>query len=239
MKASLLEIAIIIPTYNARGSIIALVKSIKQDAPHALVFVVDDNSPDGTGMLVKQHFAKDKKVTVLIRKGKGGRGSAVIVGFKEALKNKDIQYFIEMDADLCHPPKYIPKMIAKCTDADMVIVSKYLPQSTIAGLTLKRRLMSKLMNFGAKTILQVPITDYSNGYRCYTRPVVAYLVSQKLQAKGFVLLSEIVYRVYKKGFTIAEIPFDFKQQVIGNSNMNMQEVKEAIRTLLLLRFERQ
>jgi dolichol-phosphate mannosyltransferase len=96
--------------------------------------------------------------------------------------------------------------------------------------------MSKMMNKSARIILGVSITDYTNGYRCYNRRVVEYLVKQAFTSKGFVVLSEIVYRSHKKGFTFAEIPFDFKQVSTGSSNLNMKEVIEAILTLFRLRF---
>jgi dolichol-phosphate mannosyltransferase len=229
---------VIIPTYNAKEGILATIASIQKNLPYALVMIVDDNSPDKTADIVHSNYKKDKRVKVIVRNSKDGRGSAVIAGMKEMLKNRDIQYFIEMDADLCHDPKYIIPMIKKCKTVDMVIASKYLPESTIKGLNLKRKIMSRLMNLGARIILQVPITDYSNGFRCYKRDVVEFITRQNLQAKGFVLLSEIVYRVYKKGFTIAEIPFDFKTDNISASNMNKHEVKEAISTLLRLRFSK-
>jgi len=229
-------IEIVIPTYNAREGIINTISGIRSKVPGAHIIVVDDNSPDKTAKVVQTKFSKDKNVSVLMRKGKGGRGSAVIAGFKECLKNKSAIYFIEMDADLCHNPKYIPLMIKKSKQADVVIVSKYLPLSTTSGLNVKRKILSKLMNFSARTILQVPISDYSNGYRCYTRPAIEYIVNQKLKAKGFVLLSEIIYRLYKNGFTIAEIPFEFKQQSVSKSNLNIHEITETIWTLFSLRF---
>lgn len=227
---------VIIPTYNAREGIVTTIKKIRKILSHIRIFIVDDNSPDKTAEIVKSAFEKDENIQVLIRKEKGGRGSAVLHGFKEGLKDKKMEYFIEMDADLCHDPKYITQMIEMSNNADMVIASKYLPQSTIAHLTPRRKLMSRLMNIAARIILQVPITDYSNGFRCYRRKVVEYLVKQNFTSKGFVVLSEIVYKAHKKGFSIAEIPFDFNQQHIMTSNFSINEVREAVVTLLRLRF---
>ena len=234
------DIAIIIPTYNAAEGIAAEIEGIKRIVPQASIYIVDDSSPDKTAEIVNSTFAGDKRIKVLVRKGKLGRGSAVIAGFQEALKNKDIQYFIEMDADLCHDPKYIQEMIKTSRErkADIVIASKYHPQSTIAGLTFKRIFMSKLMNLSARLILQVPVSDYSNGYRCYNRKAVAFLARQRFTSCGFVVLSEIVYRSHKKGFTIAEIPFDFRQVSTGKTNLNFKEIKEAAITLLKLRFSK-
>ena len=229
------NILVIIPTYNAKEGIAQTIKNVLKKVPQANVLVVDDNSPDKTADLVKTTFKKNKNVQVLLRKGKGGRGSAVIAGFKEGLKNKDINYFVEMDADLCHDPKYILPMIEKSKSADVVIVSKYLKGSTIKD-NWKRKSISKIMNFVTRIILQVPISDYSNGFRCYKREVISYLVKQHFTSKGFVVLSETIYKVHKKGFVITEIPFDFKREEISKSNLTLNEVFETVKTLLVLRF---
>jgi dolichol-phosphate mannosyltransferase len=230
------ELIVVIPTYNAGIGIIKTIQQILANQSDAQIIVVDDNSPDKTATRVKRKFNKSKNVSVLVRKGKGGRGSAVIAGFSKGLENKKAKYFIEMDADECHNPKYIAEMIKQSKKSDIVIVSKYLPKSTITGLNLKRKLMSKILNACAKVILQVPISDDSNGYRLYKRPVVEYLTKLNFQSKGFVVLSEIIYRAHKKGFKISEIPFDFIHKSSVKSNMNFGEVKEAFSTLVRLRF---
>lgn len=229
-------IQIIIPTYNAREGIIKTISQIKFEMPKSLITIVDDNSPDKTAELINSTFNNDKNVKTLVRKNKNGRGSAVIDGLRDALKNKKTNYFIEMDGDFCHNPVYIPRMVAACKNADVVIASKYLSGSYVSGLSIKRKLLSKLLNLGAKIILQVPITDYSNGYRCYTRPVVEYIVKQKMKSKGFIMLSEVIYLIYKKNFKITEIPFNFKQKNVTKSNLTPFEVWEAIWTLLRIKF---
>lgn len=230
------EIQIVIPTYNASKVILATISEILMRSVPSHIIIVDDNSPDKTAKIVKNKFKKNKQITVLIRNQKQGRGSAVLHGFKYALKDKKTQYFIEMDADLCHDPKYITKMISMSKDADVVIASKNLKGSVITGLSRKRIVLSKFMNLAARIILHVPITDYSNGYRLYKRPVIEFLTKQKLSAKGFVFLSESIYLIYKKGFVIKEIPFHFKQYAITKSNLNMHEIREAITVLFKLRF---
>ncbi len=229
------NIAIVIPTYNASGGILKLLSRISALVPSAQIFVIDDNSPDRTAELVKKKFGNNKRITVLVRKGKEGRGSAVMYGFKTALKDKNTHYFIEMDADLCHNPKYIPLMIEKGKKADVVIASKYVKGSVVSGLSFKRKIMSRVMNTAARIILQVPISDFSNGFRCYNRSVIEFITKQKLQAKGFVSLSETIYLIYKKGFIISEIPFDFNQKKRVASNLNLREIAEAVWILSKLR----
>lgn len=230
------EIAVIIPTYNAREGIISNIAKVKNEAPSAYIIIVDDNSPDGTAALVRSGFINDKKVQVLIRKNKGGRGSAVLAGFREAFKNKKVKYFIEIDADLCHDPKYIRELVSKCKKADVIIASRYLPSSRIYGWNLKRKTMSFAINMLAKLLLRIPISDYTDGFRCYSRKAVESIFTHKVKSQGYIVLSEVAYICYKKGFSFAEVPIDFHFREVSKSNLNWREVKEALLTLIRLRF---
>jgi len=229
---------VIIPTYNEREGIVEAILSVKAKEPNAEIIVVDDNSPDGTAALVRSRFRKDKRVYVVVRKEKGGRGSAVIAGYKEGLKNKSAKFFIEMDADLCHDPKYIKQLVNTCKNADVVIASRYLPASRVTGWKVKRKVMSLAINTFAKIMLGIPISDYTNGYRCYSRKAVEFLCSQRLKSRGYVVLSEAAYRCYKKGMVFDEIAIDFLNVSFTKSNLNLQEIKEALFTILQLRFSK-
>lgn len=225
---------IVIPSYNARFSIAQSISRIFEVVPLAKIIVVDDNSPDGTGELVRDLSNKDKRIKLLTRSDKAGRGSAVIAGFKEGLKDDNNMYFLEMDADLCHDPKYIPLLVKNAQHADVVIASRYLPDSKIFGWTLKRKLMSYSMNHFAKFFLRVPIHDYTDGYRCYSRRAVQLIVNHEFKSKGYVVLSEIVYICYKQSMVFAEIPIKFHFNSDGKSNLNIGEVKEALTTIIRL-----
>ncbi len=232
------EIIIIIPTYNARESIIDTIRLIFAEISSASLIIVDDNSPDGTVQLVNSHYGKDKRVSVVKREGKGGRGSAVIAGLKEGLKIKSAKYFIEMDADLCHNPKYIKKLVEKCQKFDVVIASRYLPKSRIYGWTLKRKVMSFCINTFAKIVLRIPIKDYTDGFRCYSRKAVDFICSYEIKSRGYIVLSEIAYLCYRKGLRFAEVPIDFYFKPVTKSNLNIKEVKEALITIIRLPFQR-
>lgn len=232
------DVAIVIPTYNAREGIIKTISKIRFYAPHIFIIIVDDNSPDKTAMLVRTKFKNDKRVQVLIRKEKGGRGSAVLYGLREGLKNKNIKYFIEMDADLCHNPKYTIELVEKCKKADIVIASRYLPDSKITGWNFKRKLMSFSINTFAKLILHIPISDYTDGFRCYSRKTVAFITSHQVKSRGYIVLSEIAYMCHRKGLVFAEVPINFNFESVTKSNLNLKEVKEALFTLIRLRFQK-
>lgn len=229
---------VVIPTFNERNGIVKTILDIKRKAPGISIIVVDDNSPDRTAELVISQFGKDEKIQVFVRKAKEGRGSAVIFGFKKALKIDSIKYFIEMDADQCHNPIYIKKLIDKCRHVDVVVASRYLPKSKVVGWSFKRRILSRGMNIVAKTLLQVPISDYTDGFRCYSRKAALFLSSQEFYSKGFVVLSETAYRCFKKGYIIMEIPIHIHFKQVSKSNLNLHEVKEAVFTLFRLRFSK-
>lgn len=205
--------------------------------PKTKIIIVDDNSPDKSANLIKKRFFYDKRVKLIVRKNKGGRGSAVLRGFGEGLRDKNIEFFIEMDADLCHNPKYLPILVKKCQKYDVVIASKYLKESKIIGLNIKRRIFSKLVNFYIKLMLGIPITDYTNGFRCYRRYILESIEFKNISSKGFIVLSEIAYRIYRNGFKFGEIPIMFRHYNSNQSNFNLSEIKEAFLTILRLRFK--
>lgn len=230
------DIEVIIPTYNEQAGIVGTILKVKSELPDVNIIIVDDNSPDKTGQFVKSLFKKNKKVKVISRKEKSGRGSAVIAGFKKALKNKKAKYFIEMDADLCHDPKYIKELVEKCKKADVVIASRYLPKSKVTGRTLKRKLLSISINIFSRWLLKIPITDYTNGFRCYSRKATKALCLHKFISQGFIVLSEAAFVCKKKGFKFDEVPINFHYEFVSKSNLNLKEAKEAFVTLLKLKF---
>lgn len=230
------NIAVVIPCYNAKNTIIQTIKNVLTYLPKSKIIVVDDNSPDKSAELIKKNFTYDNRIRLIVRPNKDGRGSAILRGFKEGLRDKSIEYLIEMDADLCHDAKYIPIMVEKCRLYDVVIASKYLKGSKIRGLNLRREIFSRIVNSYIKLMLQVPITDYTNGFRCYRRKALEKIDLDSFHSRGFIVLSEIIYKIYKNGNSFGEIPFDFNFTKTNKSNFNLNEIKEAFSTILKLKF---
>lgn len=225
---------IVIPTYNAKAGIIKVIAGVLKKAPHAKIIVVDDNSPDQTANLVKSKYSSNSRVSLIIRKNKGGRGSAVIEGFKEGLKDKNIDLFIEMDADLIHNPNDLPIMISESKKYEVVVASRYLLKTQIIKWSLKRKILSRFSNLWIKFMLGISLSDNTSGYRCYKRFVLESIDFDLISSKGFIVLTEIAYQIHKKGFTFGEIPIDFKPVDINRSNLNIKELKEAFFTVLRL-----
>ena len=159
-----------------------------------------------------------------------GRGSAVMVGLKEMLKIKQIEYFFEMDADLAHDPKDFEKFLIdiKSKKSDLVIGSRYLDGSKIIKWPLKRLILSKIINYSINFWLGIKLSDYTNGFRLCKRKAVKFLAKTKLTEKGFIALSEIAYKLKNNGFKISEVPINFTDRAYGKSSAGIKEFSSAL-----------
>lgn len=229
------SVAVCVPTYNSGKTIIKLIYTILKQAPDATVFLIDDNSPDQTAKIVAQKFAKNQRVIILMRKAKGGRGSAVLYGFSQALKHKKFKYFVEMDSDLVHDPKFIPKLVEQCKKYDVVIASRYLKESKNINWKLKRQIFSRTVSMYLRILLKIPIAEYTNGFRCYKREALKKVDFKKIRSKGFFVLTELAYLLHSNGSEFFEIPFTFTLRELNKSNLNIKELKEAFFSSLRLK----
>ena len=219
---------IIIPTYNEKKNIKILLNKIFNILQNIRVLIIDDTP----NQEIKSEIVEFKNVTYIHRVGKKGRGSAVLTGMNHALQNYDFTYLIEMDADLSHNPNELPDNLAFClkNKLDLLVSSRYLKKSKIINWPLKRKILSYLANFLARNILKVPIQDYTNGFRIYSKKSSEHVVKNCGKVgDGFIILSEILVHLYYSGFNIQERPTVFVDRVRGNSNVNLIEI---IRSLL-------
>lgn len=230
------RILVIIPCYNERENIVQLIDAILAQSPDIDVLVVDDQSPDGTSALVQQHVERHQgRLQLLTRLGKGGRGSAVLAGFKIALE-KGYDLIFEMDADFSHKPEEISRFLEKIDGYDYVVGSRYLPGSEIHHWGWKRTFFSRWANRYARLVLGIPLSDYTNGFRCYKRRTIEALDMSVIDAKGYVVLSEVAYQLYQKGFKLGEVPTVFVNRRRGISNLSSHEIKEAFLSVLRIRW---
>lgn len=219
------NIAIALPTFNESKNLRILLNKIHKIVPGALIVIVDDSN-DKEKAKIKRIAAPYQNITLITRQKKLGRGSAILTGFTEALKNKTIQYFVEMDTDLAHDPEEIPFFLTtmKTKKAHLVVGSRYLPKSKIIAWPLKRLVLSKLINKFLNLWLKVSLHDYTNGYRLYQRKAVEYLIKTGLQERNFIALSESAFLLHKKGFKIIEIPTTFTDRKRGESSVGIKEL---------------
>lgn len=219
--------AIIIPAYNEEQNLVNLVKKIKQNVS-ALIIIIDDSANFKTMRLFKK---KQKNLIYFHRGKKLGRGSAVIFGLKKALKIKKISYFIEMDADMSHRPKELKKNIKifKNKSLDLLIASRYLKKSKIINWPVSRKLLSRLSNLMARFLLNVPVSDYTNGFRIYSkRSAKQITVKCGKIGDGFIVLSEIILTLHLKNYKIGETHSIFINRIRGESSVNFKLVFQSL-----------
>jgi len=224
-----LEKLVIIPTYNEKENIEKIVRKVFSLPGDFHLLVVDDGSPDGTGVIIttlQNEFSG--KLHLIERSGKSGLGTAYIAGFKWALQ-RDYEYIFEMDADFSHDPEDLNRLYDACTkDADVVVGSRYTRGGKVVNWPWDRIFISKGGAFYTKMILWMPVNDPTAGFVCYNRKVLATIPLDEVHFIGYAFQIEMKYRAWKLGFKIAEVPIIFKDRKEGVSKMSSGIVKEAM-----------
>ncbi|MGH3368791.1 MAG: polyprenol monophosphomannose synthase, partial [Nocardioidaceae bacterium] len=206
---------------------------VRAAAPGAEVVVVDDASPDGTADLAEKVGAETGAVTVLRRTGPRGFGIACRAGFAWALE-RDFDVVVGMDADLSHDPGALPSLLrAVEAGADLVVGSRYVPGGAIPRWPAHRRALSRWGNAYATTVLRLPVADATSGYRAYRASMLRTIDMDGVRANGYGFLIEMVYRVARKGGTIAEVPIVFTDRERDGSKMSGRIVAEAMALVTL------
>ena len=228
------SISIIIPTYNEEENIEKLIKTIKRYIKNALILVVDDSN----NKKIKKIIDKKKLDVVYFNRGKkSGRGSAVIFGLKKIINKKKIKTFIEMDADFSHNPAELKRNINffNKNSLDLLIASRYLKKSKIINWSIGRKIISLLANLLAKKLLKIPVSDFTNGYRIYSKRSVKKIVKNcgKIGG-GFIILSEILLEIYRNNYKIKEIHTIFVNRQRGESSVNLSLILESFFGLIKL-----
>jgi len=230
-----LQTTVIIPTYNEKENIEALVTQLLALPVAVRVIVVDDNSPDGTGEIADRLASEHGgRVDVVHRAGKLGLGTAYIAGFKRALA-VGADLICTMDADFSHNPRYIPGMVDKIGQGyDLVIGSRYVRGGGASGCTFDRQLLSWGANAFARTVLSLQAHDTTAGFRCYRRAVLEGLDLDEIKASGYSFLIEMLYRVQRQGWRVGEVPIIFENRRLGTSKVSKDEIIKALGTVLRL-----
>lgn len=231
-----MKVLVIIPTYNESDNILKTIELVFDSAPKVDVLVVDDNSPDKTGNLVKKLMKTEKRVNLLAREKKEGLGTAYVAGFKYALE-RDYERIIEMDADLSHDPAEIPNFIEASKTADVVVGSRYLNGANVVHWPIRRLLLSYSANIYSRIITGVPLNDTTSGFKCFRREVLEALDLDAVHSGGYSFQLEMNFRAYCKGFKLSEIPIIFTDRTLGRSKMNFSIMVEAAKVVWQLKFQ--
>jgi dolichol-phosphate mannosyltransferase len=218
---------IVVPTYNESRTVGTVIDRALLAAPEAHLLIVDDGSPDGTGSIVEDRSRGDERVNILHRPKKLGLGRAYIAGFTWGLE-KDFSLFLEIDADLSHDPGVIPEFLAAMDRCDLAIGSRYIRGGGVVGWSPARLRLSKAGNLYARASLGFGIRDSTSGFRCFRREVLEEIGLANVKADGYAFQIDMVYRAWKLGFRIEEIPITFAERAAGASKMSRAIVAEAI-----------
>ena len=231
-----MNIGIIIPAYNESIEVYNLIKLINKNLDIKHILIIDDTK----NSKIKKISSYFKNLIYINRNKKMGRGNAIIRGIKILMK-KNVDIIIEMDADFSHNPKEIRKNLELFTSKkiDLLISSRYLSKSKIINWPLKRKIFSRCANWLARILLNIQITDFTNGFRIYSKNTFKIITKNcgKI-GDGFIVLSEIVYEIHRNNLKILETPTKFKNRIRGESSVNTKLIFDSLIGLINLYYNK-
>lgn len=229
---------VIIPTYNEKENIEAIITAVMSLPVEFHVWVIDDGSPDGTAAIVKRLMDNNfqGRLFIVERQGKQGLGTAYIAGFKWAIAH-GYDYIFEMDADFSHNPQDLLKLHDACANkgADVAIGSRYVSGVNVVNWPMGRVLMSYFASKYVRFVLGIPVHDTTAGFVGYRREVLETIELDKIRFKGYAFQIEMKFTAYKCGFRIVEVPIIFVNRVLGTSKMSGGIFSEALLGVIRLK----
>jgi dolichol-phosphate mannosyltransferase len=228
---------IMVPTYNERANIGELIKRLHRSVPKAEILVVDDSSPDGTFEEVRKLQKKDSKLHLLLRdRSVKGRGWAGRDGFVKALA-MGAGAVVEMDADLSHQPKFIPGLLAPVLagEADVAIGSRYIQGGKDIDRPFYRQWTSNFARHYLKTVLGLKAKDPTSGFRCFSKDALKRIQVGSLRARDPFTVSEILFRCFRAGLRVEEVPIEFIDRTKGQSKLGVATLFKYLLRALFLR----
>ena len=231
---------VIIPTYNEKENIEAILRRVFSLEGDYHVLVIDDGSPDGTAAIVKDlQAAFPERLHMIERAGKLGLGTAYLTGFKWALAN-GYDYVFEMDADFSHDPDDLPRLYKACAEegADLAIGSRYCNGVSVVNWPIGRIVMSYYASVYVRMVLGMKVYDTRAGFKCCSRKVLETIDLDNVQMKGYGFQVEMKYTAYKLGFKVREVPIIFINRRLGTSKMSGGIFGEAFWGVIRLKFRK-
>jgi dolichol-phosphate mannosyltransferase len=223
----------VLPTFNEAENIEAIVVAVlgvlQQAAPAGYrVLIVDDDSPDGTGVIADGLAARHAGIEVLHRSEREGLGPAYVAGFRRALA-RGAGYVLEMDADGSHDPRDLARLLAAVHDgsADLALGSRYVAGGQISNWSVLRRATSRGGCWYARTMLGLDVCDLTGGFKCFAAEVLLAIDLASLRSRGYAFQVELTYRALHAGFRVREVPITFRDRRHGSSKMSWRIALEA------------
>lgn len=222
------RVCVVLPTYNERASLAETVQRIRRTLPDAAVLIVDDSSPDGTGLLADDRAAADAQVQVLHRTRKEGLGVAYVAGFTWALDH-GFDIIVECDADGSHQPEQLTELVAALTpDVSLVIGTRWMPGGSVRNWPGYRRLISRLATSYARLLLRSTLRDVTSGFRAFRADALRTIEYRNAAAHGYCFQIELAWRTERAGLRVSEVPIEFVEREEGRSKMTLGIVLEAL-----------
>ncbi|WP_022889566.1 polyprenol monophosphomannose synthase [Agromyces italicus] len=225
---------VVIPTYNERENLAAIVARVRTAVPDASVLVVDDASPDGTGAIADELAAGDSAVQVLHRRGKEGLGAAYLDAFEWALA-QGFDPVVQLDADGSHQPEQLPSLLVALAGSDpagepvdLVIGSRWVAGGSIENWPRRRQLLSRGGSAYARWVLRLPTRDATAGYRAFRADALRRIRLEDVHTRGYGFQVDMLWRAREAGLTVAEVPVTFVERERGRSKMSFGIVVEAM-----------
>lgn len=230
------NILVIIPTYNEKENIEDIIHAVFALDNSIHILIVDDNSPDGTAVIVKEIQKNHNCLHLIEREGKLGLGTAYIAGFKFGIE-QGYDYILEMDADFSHNPKDVPRLIEACKNggSDITVGSRYVNTGGVKDWDWFRHFLSKGASYYVKLLTGLPVQDPTAGFVCYRIEVLKTLDLDRIEFVGYAFQIEMKYAAWGLGYKIEEVPIIFEDRKKGTSKMNLSIVREAIVGVLRMR----
>ena len=229
---------VVLPTYDEIDNLRPIAEAILAALPGAVLLVVDDASPDGTGDLADVLAAADPRVRVRHRAGKQGLGRAYLDGFGVAIAG-GARIVVQMDADWSHDPSALPSLLAPIEDgaADLVIGSRYVPGGGVEDWGIGRRIVSRGGSLFARIVLALPVRDLTGGFKAWRATALSSIPFAGVHAGGYVFQIEMTWRARLAHARIREVPIVFRDRRVGSSKMSRRIVAEALVVVVALRVE--
>lgn len=236
-----MEAAVIVPTLNENGNIGRLLDGIMAADPRLHAIIVDDGSTDGTDATVRARMdaatAEASRIHLIERHRKMGYASAVQDGMRYALQ-RHCPLILQMDADFSHDPGYLPALLAKSADCDLVMGSRYIKGGGTRNWGIDRKILSGTANWLARTLLGLPVRDCTGGFRCWRADLIQRAGVLEPKIEGYAFLFVTLELCHRAGARFGEVPIVFVERQHGKSKMSRRIIFEAVRTLFALWFRR-
>jgi len=231
------KIIVITPTYNEAENIENFISRVLAQEQSIDILVVDDNSPDGTGRIVKNLQRNNSRIHLIERERKMGLGTAYVAGFKVAIAH-GYDFIFEMDADLSHNPDEIPAFLRKMEMYDLLIGSRYTNGVRVVNWPIRRLILSFSANLYTRVVTGMPVRDATSGFKCFRRSVLEAIDLDKIRSNGYAFQIEMAFKAWSKGFRVGEHPITFVDRRSGISKMSRSIVYEAALLVWKLRLQK-